>query len=96
MEEEGELSQGYRYEAAFIARKIKELIRTAQVDGFHGGGDSLLMEDLITNLEHSSAESKTAIERSIESHVMAYAAELSRVTGTVVDVDALKEELMCP
>ncbi|MBE5786335.1 MAG: helicase-exonuclease AddAB subunit AddA [Clostridiales bacterium] len=30
-EDEGELSQGYRYEAAFVAKKIKELIRTAQV-----------------------------------------------------------------
>ncbi len=29
--EEGELTRGYRYEAAFVARRIKELLRTASV-----------------------------------------------------------------
>lgn len=72
----------------------KTLIRTAQVEGFHGGGDSLLMEDFISNLENGNSDSKTNIERSIESHVMAYAAELSRVTGKVIDLDELKAELM--
>ena len=69
-------------------------LRTAQVEGFHGGGDSLLMEDFIDGLVNGTGESKTAIERSIESHVMACAAELSRVTGRVVDVDEFKAELM--
>lgn len=72
----------------------KTLIRTAQVDGFHGGGDSLLMEDFINSLESGTGECKTAIERSIESHVMACAAELSRVSGKVIDMDELKAELM--
>lgn len=72
----------------------KTVIRTAQVEGFHGGGDSLLMEDFISNLEGESNESKTTIERSIESHLMAYAAEQSRLTGKVVDMDALKKELL--
>ena len=94
--DDGDRIEITRFNSNQVDQINKTLIRTAQVDGFHGGGDSLLMEDLITNLENSNAESKTAIERSIESHVMAYAAELSRVTGTVVDVDALKEELMCP
>ena len=52
------------------------------------------MEDFIANLEDNSADSKTAIERSIESHIMAYAAEESRVTGTVVDIDEFKKKLM--
>ena len=94
--DDGDRIEITRFNSNQVEQINQTLIRTAQVDGFHGGGDSLLMEDLITNLENSNTESKTAIERSIESHVMAYAAELSRVTGTVVDVDALKEELMCP
>ena len=52
------------------------------------------MEDFISSLEGGNAESKTAIERSIESHVMAYAAELSRVTGKIIDLDELKEAIM--
>lgn len=92
--DDGDQIEITRFNSNQVEQITKTRIRTAQVEGFHGGGDSLLMEDFIDNLENSAAESKTAIERSIESHVMAYAAELSRVTGTVVDVDALKEELM--
>lgn len=83
-----------RFNSNQVEQINKTLIRTAQVEGFHGGGDSLLMEDFISSLEGGNAESKTAIERSIESHVMAYAAELSRVTGRVIDLDVLKAELM--
>lgn len=72
----------------------QRVIRVEKVDGFHGGGDSLLMEDFIANLEGNSADSKTAIERSIESHIMAYAAEEARITNTVVDIDEFKKKLM--
>ena len=92
--DDGDQIEITRFNSNQIEQINKTLIRTAQVDGFHGGGDSLLMEDFISNLENGNAESKTAIERSIESHVMAYAAELSRVTGKVVDLDELKAELM--
>lgn len=92
--DDGDQIEITRFNSNQVEQINKTLIRTAQVEGFHGGGDSLLMEDFISNLAGSSSESKTAIERSIESHVMACAAELSRVTGTVVDVDALKAELM--
>ena len=51
------------------------------------------MEDFISSLEGKMAETKTSIERSVEAHLMAYAAELSRVTGKVVDMDELKAEL---
>lgn len=92
--DDGDQIEITRFNSNQVEQINKTLIRTAQVDGFHGGGDSLLMEDFISNLENGNAESKTAIERSIESHVMAYAAELSRVTGKVVDLDELKAELM--
>ena len=72
----------------------KKVIRTAVPNSGHGGGDALLMEDFIDNFENDSAESRTAIKNSIESHIMAYAAEQSRVTGETVDVDELKEKLM--
>lgn len=74
----------------------KKIICPARAEGGHGGGDALLTEDFIANLEaDGDAESKTAIERSVESHLMAYAAELSRVNGQVVDMDELKESLSC-
>ena len=72
----------------------KRVIRTAVPNAGHGGGDALLMEGFVGNLENDSAESRTAIKNSIESHIMAYAAEQSRVTGKMVDMDELKAKLM--
>lgn len=92
--DDGDQIEITRFNSNQVEQINKTLIRTAQVEGFHGGGDSLLMEDFISSLEGGNGESKTAIERSIESHMMAYAAELSRVTGKVVDLDELKAELM--
>lgn len=92
--DDGDRIEITRFNSNQVEQINKTLIRTAQVEGFHGGGDSLLMEDFISSLEGGNGESKTAIERSIESHMMAYAAELSRVTGKVVDLDELKAELM--
>jgi len=83
-----------RFNSNSVDETTQRVIRVEKVDGFHGGGDSLLMEDFIANLEDNGADSKTAIERSIESHIMAYAAEHSRVTGTVVDMDEFKKSLM--
>lgn len=92
--DDGDQIEITRFNSNQVEQINKTLIRTAQVEGFHGGGDSMLMEDFISNLEGGNAESKTTIDRSIESHVMAYAAELSRVTGKVIDLDVLKAELM--
>ncbi len=65
------------------------------ITGSHGGGDSALMEDFLQmlNVGPNHAESRSSIQRSVESHIMAYAAEQSRITGKTVDVDALKMEL---
>lgn len=93
-DDDSDLIEITRFNSNSVDQINKTLIRTAQVEGFHGGGDSLLMEDFISSMESGSAESKTAIERSIESHIMAYAAEQSRVTGKVIDMDELKKELM--
>lgn len=83
-----------RFNSNSVDETNQRVIRVEKVDGFHGGGDSLLMEDFIANLEGNSSDSKTAIDRSIESHIMACAAEHSRVTGTVVDIDEFKKQLM--
>ncbi len=93
-EDDGDTIEITRFSSNADEQINKTLIRTAQVEGFHGGGDSLLMEDFIWSIESGGAESKTTIERSIESHILAYAAEQSRVTGSVIDMDVLKEGLL--
>jgi len=50
----------------------------------HGGGDWRLVSDFVQAVSQQKAELLTSsIEQSIESHIMAFAAELSRHKGTV-------------
>ncbi len=59
-------------------------------EGFHGGGDYRLVMDFLGEIEGKNAESRSSIDRSIESHLMAYAAEQSRLTDKVVKIDDLR------
>ena len=93
-EDDGDNIEITRFASNAVDEVKKTIIRTAQVSGGHGGGDALLMEDFISNLESNCEDRKTAIEHSLESHIMAYAAEQSRVSGNVIDVDELKKQLL--
>lgn len=93
-EDEGNIIEITRFNANSVERTEKKIIRAELVGGAHGGGDVLLMEDFLDQLGNSSEDSKTAIDRSVESHVMAYAAEEARVTGKVIDVDEVKERFI--
>lgn len=53
----------------------------------HGGGDSGLMSDFVKLVASGNAyESKSSAELSVQSHLMAFAAETSRLEGRVVDM----------
>ncbi len=72
------------------------IINPKLVQGAHGGGDNGLMEDFLNILSSDSAcsDSRSSVNRSVESHIMAYAAEQSRLSGKTIDMDLLKQELM--
>lgn len=72
----------------------EKTIQVESAEGFHGGGDYGLMLDFIAGAVEDGKNSKTSINRSIESHVMAYAAEESRLMNQIIDMDALKKELL--
>ncbi len=59
-------------------------------EGFHGGGDAGLMESFLDMISGQDTENLSAIDRSIESHVMALGAERSRVEHRVVDLTELR------
>ncbi|MBO4902396.1 MAG: Gfo/Idh/MocA family oxidoreductase [Lachnospiraceae bacterium] len=60
-------------------------------EGFHGGGDYRLTVDFLNALQNKEQEeSRSSIDRSIESHLMAYAAEKSRISGKVVELEDLR------
>lgn len=62
-----------------------DLVKGLGVDTFdHGGGDEMMIRSLYEGL--TTGEMETTLEESIESHLMALAAEESRLTGKVVKV----------
>lgn len=71
----------------------QRIIHTGLTQGGHGGGDMTLMDDFVHQLEAGTNDSRSSITQSVESHVMAYAAEHSRITGEIIDMDALKNQL---
>ena len=52
----------------------------------HGGGDAGIMEDFLAVMEGRQSEAASDISYSVESHMMACAAEEARLTGTVVNI----------
>jgi len=55
----------------------------------HGGGDWMLVKDLVALFVDGEGECRTDINQSVESHIVALAAEESRINGgAVVDVQA--------
>ena len=64
----------------------REIIRPAEATSGHNGGDSGIVEDFLDILEGKMLESATDIHESVESHMMACAAEEARLTGSVVNI----------
>jgi len=58
--------------------------------GGHGGGDDGLMRAFIASLADRSQPPLTSARASLESHLMAFAAEKARVEGGVVDMDEFR------
>ncbi|MGL6154292.1 MAG: Gfo/Idh/MocA family protein [Cetobacterium sp.] len=61
-----------------------EVITPEILVGGHGGGDTGLMNDFIDLCLDRKSDSRTDPRTSLESHIMAFAAEESRVSGKVV------------
>ena len=59
----------------------------------HGGGDAGILQDFTEALMQDSADSRSSISRSTESHLMAFAIEQSRLEGTVVDMGQFRNSL---
>ncbi len=66
--------------------KIDEIVAEKMQDTFgHGGGDYIMVQELYDILE-GKVKGETTLERSVESHLIALAAEESRKTDKVVKV----------
>lgn len=59
----------------------------------HGGGDFLLIDAFLQSLHHSNnLKPLTNARASLESHLMAFAANESRLNGTIIDMKKFRED----
>jgi len=71
----------------------EERIRPGAVMGGHGGGDTGVMNAFVATLREPGREPLTSARASLESHLMAFAAERARLEGGVVDMAAYRAEI---
>jgi len=60
----------------------------------HGGGDMGLIKDFLRLVrEDGESQGLTSAEKSVQSHLMAFAAEQSRIEGTVIDLASFAQSV---
>ncbi|MCR5735279.1 MAG: Gfo/Idh/MocA family oxidoreductase [Lachnospiraceae bacterium] len=69
--------------------EIRKIIPEVR-EGFHGGGDNGLIADFLNMINGNDSENLSAIDRSIEGHVMAIGADRSRLEHRTVDLAELR------
>ncbi len=70
-----------------------ETIRPELGRAGHGGGDEGVMRAFVRALRQGKSEPLTSARASLESHLLAFAAEQARLEGTVVDVAAYRQRV---
>lgn len=71
----------------FATKKLERISIDYDQDGGHGGGDSGLIRALHAEMSKPRAEDmESSLQKSVESHVMGFAAEESRRTGRTMDL----------
>lgn len=62
----------------------------------HAGGDAGIIENLAAELDKPADQIRSGLPASLESHLIGYAAEQSRLTGMAVDMAAYRQQLGLP
>lgn len=82
---------------SFIIRDFttgrSETIQVSTVLDRHSGGDYFLMTDFVKLIREGKSGGRTSAKNAVDSHVMCFAAEKSRLEGKPVDLSKYKEEL---
>lgn len=71
----------------------EETFRPGEVMGGHGGGDTGIMHAFLGALRGSDEAALTTARESLESHLMAFAAEEARLHGAVVEMSAYRQHI---
>ena len=71
----------------FHTGQLKGVTLDAEQEGGHGGGDAGLVQALHTEMNRPRAEDmESSLQRSVESHLMGFAAEEARVSGRLIEL----------
>jgi predicted dehydrogenase len=82
----GDMEKNNIYYVDFLTG-TKRTIELNQSDQGHGGGDHGIMKDFVRSIK-AKTDSKTSAKQSLQSHLMAFAAEESRLTHKVVNMNS--------
>jgi predicted dehydrogenase len=63
-----------------------EVVKPPRVEGGHSGADYLIMRDFVKQVHDGDIQGKSSAQESARSHMIAFAAEHARITGTTVDM----------
>ncbi len=72
----------------------KQEIELPQNIDSHGGGDAHLIHDFIQMIQNESSLNKTSIDKSLESHILAFAAETSRLQNKKINFKSYYNEML--
>ena len=75
-----------------VDRCESRVIEPMATSSGHGGGDSRIVEDFLALMEGRAADAVSSIEYSVESHMMACAAEESRLSGEVIRIAEYRKQ----
>lgn len=73
-----------------------EVIHVPEPPSGHGGGDTGIVDEFVALLQNEGQAARSAIGVSVDSHIMAAAAEQSRVTGRMIDLAEYRRQLGGP
>ncbi len=77
----------------FVSGKTELMTIETNTSDVHGGGDAGIMEDFVNLVESGSKESLTSADISLQSHLMSFAAEQSRLEHKVISLDEFRNEV---
>ena len=70
-----------------------ETVSLSDGAGGHGGGDAGVMRAFVRAVRGADSGALTSARASLESHLLAFAAERSRLTGATVDMGAYRADV---
>ena len=74
---------------------ISDAVQDETINGGHGGGDSGIVRSFVQFVAGEyEGKSITDIDTSIESHLIAFAAEEARLTGKTINIREFKEQFL--